>query len=95
MLTTNVDLGSKKMSILQSISKAIATHTGKPESYIAVSIQDKVDMIFSGSDAPLALGCMYSIGAIGVESNGAITAVVTDLLEEFGVSESRSKYASR
>jgi len=34
ILTTNVDLGAKKMEIMKDISKAISVHTGKPESYI-------------------------------------------------------------
>jgi hypothetical protein len=34
ILTTNVDLGDKKLQIMKSISKAIEQHTGKPESYI-------------------------------------------------------------
>lgn len=55
----------------------------------AVSINDKADMIFGGSDAPTALGCLYSIGAIAQASNGKITASVTDLLSEFGVEENR------
>jgi phenylpyruvate tautomerase len=46
-------------------------------------------MIFGGSDAPTALGCMYSIGAISQKSNGGITNDVTDLLEPFGVEEDR------
>jgi Macrophage migration inhibitory factor (MIF) len=37
-----------------------------------VSITDKASVIFGGSDAPCALGNMYSIGAIGMESNGKI-----------------------
>jgi phenylpyruvate tautomerase len=77
------------MAIMKSCSKAISEHTGKPESYIAVCINDKADMIFGGSDKPTCLGTMYSIGAIAVESNGKITAAVTDLLEEFGLSEDR------
>lgn len=89
LLTTNVSLGDKKLEIMKTISKAMAKHTGKPESYIAVSINDGQDMIFGGSDAPTALACMYSIGAIAQESNGKITADVTDLLEEFGVKEDR------
>jgi len=32
---------------------------------------------------------VYSIGAIGQESNGAITAAVTDFLEPFGLEENR------
>ncbi|GAX18969.1 phenylpyruvate tautomerase [Fistulifera solaris] len=89
ILTTNVDLGDKKMEIMKACSKAICASTGKPESYIAVSITDKADVIFGGSDAPTALGCLYSIGAIGMESNGQITAAVTDLLAPFGVDEAR------
>ena len=46
-------------------------------------------MIFGGSDEPTALGTVYSIGAIGTESNGAITKDITDLLEPLGVAENR------
>lgn len=37
-----------------------------------MSIADNASVIFGGSDEPCALGNMYSIGAIGVESNGKI-----------------------
>lgn len=89
LLTTNVDLGDKKMEIMKACSKVISKHTGKPESYIAVSITDQADVIFGGSDAPTALGCLYSIGAIAQESNGGIQNDVTDLLEPYGVTEDR------
>lgn len=89
LLTTNVDLGSKKLDVMKHISKAISKHTGKPEAYIAVAINDKQDVIFAGSDQPTALGTLYSIGAIGMESNGKITSDVTDVLEEFGVDQGR------
>ena len=55
----------------------------------AVCINDKADVIFGGSDDPTALGCLYSIGSITMESNGAITAAVSDLLEPFGVKDNR------
>ena len=55
----------------------------------AVSINDNASVIFGGTDDPTALGCLYSIGAIAQESNGAIQAAVTDLLEPFGVAENR------
>jgi phenylpyruvate tautomerase len=54
-----------------------------------VCIADKSSLIFGGTDEPAALGCVYSIGAISKESNGKIQASVTDLLEPFGVPESR------
>lgn len=45
-----------------------------------VSITDKASVIFGGSDEPCALGNLYSIGAIGIESNGAIQ--VSTFLEQ-------------
>ena len=56
---------------------------------VAVSVTDNAAVIFGGTDEPCAIGIMGSIGAIAMESNGAITSDVTDLLEEFGVKESR------
>ena len=54
ILTTNVDLGDKKMDIMKACSKAISAATGKPESYIAVAVTDNASMIFGGSSEPLA-----------------------------------------
>jgi hypothetical protein len=34
ILTTNVDLGEQKLGVMKLCSKAIAEHTGKPESYV-------------------------------------------------------------
>eukprot|EP00591_Stephanopyxis_turris_P013076 CAMPEP_0195530470 /NCGR_PEP_ID=MMETSP0794_2-20130614/33358_1 /TAXON_ID=515487 /ORGANISM="Stephanopyxis turris, Strain CCMP 815" /LENGTH=127 /DNA_ID=CAMNT_0040661987 /DNA_START=184 /DNA_END=564 /DNA_ORIENTATION=- len=89
VLTTNLDLGDKKLDVMKGISKAIATHTGKPESYVAVAITDNASVIFGGTDDPCALANMNSIGAIAMESNGAITKDVTELLEPFGLSQDR------
>ena len=57
--------------------------------YTYISARKKADVIFGGSDAPTALGCLYSIGAISMESNGALTSAITDILEPFGVKEDR------
>eukprot|EP01083_Nonionella_stella_P069713 186036_1 len=89
ILVTNVDLGDKKLEVMKACSKAIQKATGKPEAYIAVAITDNADVIFGGSDDPAALGNLYSIGAITMESNGEIHASVSDLLKPFGVDTSR------
>ena len=57
--------------------------------YLAVSIRDKEDMIFGGSDAPAALGCVYSLGSISLESNGSMMKSFAGLLEPFGVPADR------
>jgi len=54
-----------------------------------VTINDNAALLFGGSDAPAALGCVYSIGAIAMESNGGITSDVTELLEPFGLDAGR------
>merc|ERR1719491_298272 len=67
MLVTNVDLGEKKIDIMKKCSKVISKHTGKPEAYIGVSINDNASVLFGGTDDPCALGNMYSIGSIAIE----------------------------
>lgn len=47
--------------LVVACSKLICQHTGKPESYIAVSIKDNASVIFGGTDAPTALGNLYSV----------------------------------
>eukprot|EP00934_Nitzschia_sp_Nitz4_P005910 Nitzschia sp. Nitz4//scaffold86_size83305//80807//83204//NITZ4_005277-RA/size83305-augustus-gene-0.70-mRNA-1//-1//CDS//3329559295//5900//frame0 len=89
ILTTNVDLAGDKLKVMKACSKVISSATGKPESYVAVSITDNASVIFGGSDAPTALGCLYSIGSITTGSNGEIQSKVTDLLEPYGVPEDR------
>eukprot|EP00970_Alexandrium_tamarense_P014056 scaffold3855_cov199-Alexandrium_tamarense.AAC.10 len=86
ILTTNVDLGDAKGDILKQLSALVAASTGKPET---VCITDNASMVFGGSDAPLALGCVYSLGAINMANNGKIQSGVTDALESYGVSENR------
>mmetsp|Transcript_26994 Transcript_26994/g.55663 ORF Transcript_26994/g.55663 Transcript_26994/m.55663 type:complete len:196 (+) Transcript_26994:39-626(+) len=89
ILTTNVDLGGDKPEILKKLSALVASSLGKPESYVAISISDKVSMCFGGSVDPLALGCLYSIGSINVENNGKVQNGVTDALEPYGVQANR------
>mmetsp|Transcript_28404 Transcript_28404/g.48337 ORF Transcript_28404/g.48337 Transcript_28404/m.48337 type:complete len:160 (+) Transcript_28404:22-501(+) len=89
ILQTNVDLGDKKAEIMKELSALVAKSLGKPESYVAISVTDNASMLFGGSDAPLALGCLYSLGSINMENNGKVQAGVTDALEAFGVAENR------
>eukprot|EP00560_Eucampia_antarctica_P003123 CAMPEP_0197834870 /NCGR_PEP_ID=MMETSP1437-20131217/24017_1 /TAXON_ID=49252 ORGANISM="Eucampia antarctica, Strain CCMP1452" /NCGR_SAMPLE_ID=MMETSP1437 /ASSEMBLY_ACC=CAM_ASM_001096 /LENGTH=140 /DNA_ID=CAMNT_0043439895 /DNA_START=225 /DNA_END=647 /DNA_ORIENTATION=+ len=89
LFVTNVDLGDKKIEVMKACSKAIEAVTGKPEQWIAVSIRDKEDIIFGGSEDPAALGCVYSLGSISMESNGAMMRSFAEFLEPFGVPADR------
>ncbi|KAL7525330.1 hypothetical protein ACHAWF_001310 [Thalassiosira exigua] len=64
---TNVDLGNNKGKILKALSAFMANSTGKQKSYVAMCITDNSLMVF-----PPALGCIYSLGAINMTSNGKI-----------------------
>jgi phenylpyruvate tautomerase len=74
------------MTVLTPFSHFVCTNNIY---YVGVSITDNASVIFGGSDEPCALGNLYSIGSIAMESNGMIQAAVTDLLEPFGLNESR------
>ena len=88
-IQTNVKLGDKKMDFMKAASKAVAESLGKPESYVAVSVQDGQDIIWGGSDAPCALCKVISLGSINKENNGALTKKVSELLAAFDVPADR------
>mmetsp|Transcript_23815 Transcript_23815/g.37235 ORF Transcript_23815/g.37235 Transcript_23815/m.37235 type:complete len:207 (-) Transcript_23815:71-691(-) len=89
VLNTNVDLGAKKMDFMKAASKAVAAGLGKPESYVAVVVADKQDMIWGGSEEPCAVGNCYSLGSINLENNKKVQAELTQLLDDFGVAPNR------
>lgn len=85
VLHTNVKMGDKKAAFMAELSKALASGLGKPESYVAVCVNDGCDMIWGGEDTPCALGTLYSLGAINLENNKVVMAEITKLLGEFDV----------
>lgn len=56
---------------------------------LVITFDDKANLIFGGTEAPAVLGNMYSLGTSNQETNGKVTAAVTDLLQEFGLDETR------
>lgn len=63
ILSTNVVIGDK-LAFMKSTSKLIASALSKPETYVAVCVNDGLDMIWAGESTPCALGVLYSIGQI-------------------------------
>merc|ERR1712232_258990 len=86
---TNVDMGEAKRSFMLSASKAVASSLSKPESYVAVHVQDKQDVIWGGSDEPCALCKVFSLGSINLENNKAATEKISVLLADFGIPANR------
>ena len=74
-----------KAGFVKAASAAVAEALSKPESYVAIVVTDDHDgMSFGGTTDPCAVGCVYSIGAINQDNNGALTAKISALLEEHG-----------
>ena len=69
---------------MKKCSKAISSTLGKPESYVAVCVNDGQDIIWNGEDSPCALGVVYSLGSINQSNNGALTKQLSTLLDEHG-----------
>lgn len=74
----------------KALSSAVAAATGKPESYVLVSVRSGVTLCFGGTEEPAAYGELLSIGAIGGAKNAAISKAVSDVVAaKLGVPASR------
>ena len=82
----NVDLGAKDR-FMKACSAAIAT-LSKPEATLRLA-STTAWTSSSAATTPAALGCVYSIGQINQENNGALTAKIAELLKPFGVPDNR------
>lgn len=60
-VTTNRPLADRPAALKQ-LSEAVARMLGKPEQYVMVSYRHNPDMLFAGTDAPLAYLELKSIG---------------------------------
>ena len=73
---TNVPLAAPKpIEVAKKLSAAVAKSTGKPESYVCVSLRHGEAVTFGGSDAPAAHASLVSIGALGTPSISAQAAL--------------------
>jgi len=62
-IETNLELSPEQQTgLLKKASTAVAAMLGKPESYVMVGLQQRRQMLFAGSDAPLVYAELKSIG---------------------------------
>eukprot|EP00873_Tetraselmis_striata_P041541 jgi/Tetstr1/461805/TSEL_000093.t1 len=87
---TNVAIeAAQKKNFMKTMSAAIASTLGKPESYVAVLVMDGLDLIWAGEDTPCALASLTSLGAINPENNAAFSAIFAEAVSEFGIPKNR------
>jgi len=72
--------GLDSSDALKALSAAVASATGKPESYVLVSLRADVALCFDGTEAPAAYGELLSIGAVGGAKNKDISKAVSDVV---------------
>ena len=71
-------------------SRSVAKTLKKPESYVAVCVVDRADIVWGGSDDDCALCRLTSLGGIDLENNKAVSEDVCALLgETFGIAGTR------
>jgi len=80
-LRTNTSI-SKQQSpkLLTQLSQLLVKETGKPERYVMVELDGDREMIFSGTDDPLAYVECKSIGLSSVQAkslSGSISQLIT------------------
>lgn len=67
--------------LLRQASATVAEILGKPERYVMVMLEHNPDMLFAGTDAPLAYVELKSIGLPG-ERTGGLSARLCSLISE-------------
>ncbi|MEI6970671.1 MAG: phenylpyruvate tautomerase MIF-related protein [bacterium] len=81
MLTTTVQVSTGiKTRIMKEASRIIAEATGKPETYVMVTVA-QADGCFDGKECPLAFADVRGIGGFSRDVNTRISKELCDLLE--------------
>ena len=84
ILHTNIHPSREdRKALLATLSAAVAEHLGKPERYVLVSWTRNPDMLFGGSEAPLAYLELKSLD-LPEDQTPALSRRLCTLLEEQG-----------
>lgn len=79
-LTTNITISKEQSpTLLNQFSQLLAKETGKPERYVMVELASDKDMLFGGSNEPLAFVECKSIG-LSAQQAKSLSASVSQLL---------------
>ncbi|MGK7911853.1 MAG: phenylpyruvate tautomerase MIF-related protein [Synechococcus sp.] len=77
-------------SLLKSLSSGLASHLGKPESYVMTAFESAVPMTFGGTSEPACYVEIKSVGTMGSEKTSAMsTAFCQELSKTLGVDKNR------
>ncbi|MEW6352985.1 MAG: phenylpyruvate tautomerase MIF-related protein [Pseudomonadota bacterium] len=78
-----------QQELLKTLSRAVAKHLGKPESYVMVALEPPIPMLFGGEAAPLAYLELKSVG-LPQAKTAELSKALCELVErELGVPQDR------
>ncbi|MCK5831585.1 MAG: hypothetical protein KAH20_14925 [Methylococcales bacterium] len=84
-LRTNSSISKQQSSeLLTQFSQLLAKETGKPERYVMVELEGDREMIFSGTNAPLAYIECKSIGLTSTQAkslSASISQIICDKIK--------------
>ncbi|EGW55094.1 phenylpyruvate tautomerase MIF-related protein [Candidatus Endoriftia persephonae] len=79
----------QRKSLLRKASAEVAALLGKPERFVMVSLEQNPEMLFAGSDAPLAYLELKSIGLPGERTQELSDALCHLIADRLGISAER------
>ena len=89
-INTNQSVNAEKsQQLMQNASKTVAEILGKSENYVMVSLQESVQMMFAGSNEPLAYLQLKSLGLPESSTTDFSQALCGLLNKELGIAPER------
>jgi phenylpyruvate tautomerase PptA (4-oxalocrotonate tautomerase family) len=76
-------------NLLTNLSASLATHLGKPESYVMTSFEPEVAMTFGGTFDPVCYLEIKSIGTMGDKTKAMSQDFCAQISEALGIAKNR------
>ncbi|WP_071516515.1 phenylpyruvate tautomerase MIF-related protein [Geitlerinema sp. PCC 9228] len=81
---------AKVEAMLKELSSSLASHIGKPESFVMTSFEDEVPMTFAGTTDPACYLEVKSVGSMKPDQTQAMSQDFCDRVEnQLGVAKNR------
>jgi len=77
-------------AMLKDLSSSLATHLGKPESYVMTAFEGDVPMTFGGSTDPVCYIEIKSVGTMGTKTQAMSQEFCTKVESALGVPKNRT-----
>jgi len=84
---TNIDISDENFAA--ELSKLTAGNVGKPESFVMVSVHDRLKMSFGGKTDPCALLTLKSLGLQASQCEGLSAALSGFIEDKLGIPADR------